>query len=314
MKTAAKFIAHALTGALIAALLPAGVMAQNATYYAGVVQHPATNIPPTSVVARYQLPFVEGGINNFSGIATRNGVDLMLLSDHGFVVTGRLVRGYGQQIDGFELHQRVPLLNEHGMPLHGSLRDAEGLAIDQNGRMYVSFEQHNRVLSYARLGAPAEFLGEHRDFERMRSGAGMEALAISRDGAVYAIPERPARATYGFPSYRLQNGEWTGSFRLPEDGMFLPVGADFGPDGFLYVLEREQGARGYRSQVRRFVVQGRAISEPTVIMRSEYGQFDNLEGLSVFRDWSGRTRLLMVSDDDMNSSHRSEIVDVVINR
>jgi hypothetical protein len=66
--------------------------------------------------------------------------------------------------------------------------------------------------------------------------------------------------------------------------------------------------------VRGLVVQGRAISEPTVIMRSEYGQFDNLEGLSVFRDWSGRTRLLMVSDDDMNSSHRSEIVDVVINR
>lgn len=310
MKNAAKFIALAL----FAALLPAGVMAQPATYYAGVVQHPATNIPPTRVIARYELPVVQGGINNFSGLMTRNGVDIMLLSDHGFIVTGRLRRGYGQQIEGFELHQRVPLLNERGTLLTGSLHDSEGLAIDRSGRIYVSFEQHNRVLRYARLGAPAEPLGEHRDFSRMRAGQGMEALAVAADGTIYAIPERPARATYGFPSYRLQNGEWTGSFRLPQDGTFLPVGADFGPDGLLYVLEREHGARGYRSQVRRFAIRGRAISEPAVIMRSEYGQFDNLEGLSVFRDWSGRIRLLMVSDEDANTRRRSEIVDVVVNR
>lgn len=310
MKKTARFLALAL----IAALLPAGVMAQSETYYAGVVQHPATNIPPTSVVARYVLPIVQGGINNFSGLMTRNGVDVMLLSDHGFVVTGRLVRGYGQQIESFQLQQRVPLLNERGTPLTGSLHDSEGLAIDRQGRIYVSFEQHNRVLRYARLGAPAESLGEHVDFSRMRAGQGMEALAVDADGTVYAIPERPARATYGFPSYRLQNGEWTGSFRLPQDGAFLPVGADFGPDGQLYVLERETGARGYRSQVRRFVVRGRAISEPRVVMRSEYGQFANLEGISVFRDWSGRIRMLMVSDDDTNTSRRSEIVDVVVNR
>ena len=47
---------------------------------------------------------------------------------------------------------------------------------------------------------------------------------------------------------------------------------------------------------------------------NQYGQFDNLEGLSVFRDWSGRIRLLMVSDDDRAAGRRSEIVDVVVNR
>jgi hypothetical protein len=166
---------------------------------------------------------------------------------------------------------------------------------------------------YPRLGAPAQSLGEHRDFDRMRAGRGMEALAMARDGSLYSIPERPARATYGFPSYRLRGGEWTGSFRLPQEYSFLPVGADFGPDGQLYVLEREQGAGGLRSQVRRFAIQGRAISEPQVVMRSENGQFGNLEGLSVFRDWSGRIRLLMVSDDDLGRGP-SEIVDVVLNR
>jgi len=309
-----KFAARLFLSAIVAALLPAGAFAQSATYYAGVVQAPATNIPPTRVVARYTLPTIEGGINNFSGLSTRNGVDVMLLSDHGFVVTGRLVRGYGQGIERFEMRQRVPLLDENGVPLIGSRRDAEGLAIGGNGRIYVSFEQHNRVVTYPRLGAAAETMGAHRDFGRLRVGRGFEALAVARDGTVYAIPERPARATYGFPSYRYRDGEWTGSFRLPQDGTFLPVGADFGPDGQLYVLEREHGARGFRSQVRRFQIRGRAISNPQVIMRSEFGQFANLEGLSVFRDWSGRIRLLMISDDDANSSLLSEIVDVVVNR
>jgi len=310
MKRAAKLFISALT----AALLPAAVAALPDTYYAGVVQHPATNIPPTRVVARYTMPMIQGGINNFSGISSTNGVDIMLLSDHGFIAAGRLLRGYGQQIDGFQLRRRVPLLSEEGTPLTGSLRDAEGMAVDRRGRIFVSYEQHNRVLSYPALGAAAHPLGEHRDFSRMRAGRGMEALAVARDGTIYAIPERPARATYGFPSYRLRNGEWTGSFRLPQDENFLPVGADFGPDGLLYVLEREQGARGYRSQVRRFGIRGRAISEPQVIMRSDYGQFANLEGISVFRDWSGRIRLLMISDDDSRSNLPSEIVDVVVNR
>lgn len=297
----------------LAALLPAAASAQPATYFAGVVQHPATNIPPVQVVARYTLPLMSGGINDFSGIATRDGVDIYLLSDHGFIATGRLQRGYGQQITGFQLRQVAVLNDDQNRPLTGSLHDSEGITIGPDGSIYVSFEQHNRVLRYRRLGGPGEDLGAHRDFSRLRAGRGLEALAIAGDGAIYAIPERPARATYGFPSYRLRAGVWDGSFRLPEDGAFLPVGADFGPDGQLYVLEREYGARGFRSQVRRFAIRGRAISEPQVVMRSEYGQFGNLEGLSVFRDWNGRTRLLMVADDDLHPD-RSELVDLVLNR
>ncbi|HPD92881.1 MAG: esterase-like activity of phytase family protein [Rhodobacter sp.] len=301
---------------LTALLLPLAAQAQPDTYYAGVVQHPTTQIPPVQVVARYALPRMSGGINDFSGIATTDGVNVLLLSDHGFVVSGRLERGYGQRIDGFQVRQVANLLDEQGRPLTGSLHDSEGIAIGPDGALYVSFEQHNRVLRYDRLGAPAQAMGEHRDFDRMRAGRGMEALAIDRDGSIYAIPERAARATYGFPSYRWRAAEgWTGSFRMPSDGAFLPVGADFGPDGRLYVLEREQTGQGFRSQVRRFVVRGRAIGpEDDVIMRSDYGQFGDLEGLSVFRDWSGRIRLLMVSDDDQGRYGASEIVDLVVNR
>lgn len=309
-----KTVFHALLILSLSLLLPDMAAAQSETYFAGVVQHEATNIPPVQLVARLDLPLAPGGINDFSGIATRDGVTLTLLSDHGFLLTARLQRGYGQQITGIQYLHQVPLMDAQGIALHGARHDSEGLAIGPDGRIYVSFEQHNRVTTFARPGAPEQSLGEHFDFERMRAGRGMEALALAADGSLYAIPERPARATYGFPSYRLRNGEWEGSFRLPQDGTFLPVGADFGPDGLLYVLERDEGAQGLRSQVRRFAVRGRAISEPLVVMRSAYGQFPNLEGLSVFRDWSGRIRLLMVSDDDLALGPRSEIIDLVLNR
>lgn len=294
-------------------LLPSAAQALPDTYYAGVVQHPATNIPPVQVVARHEIPLMSGGINDFSGIATRDGVNVLLLSDHGFIAVTRLHRGYGQQIDGIEVRQVALLRDAAGQALHGPRHDAEGLSLAPDGSIYVAFEEYNRVVHYATLGGPAENLGAHRDFSRLRLGRGLESVAVSRDGALYSVPEEAARMTYGFPSYRLQGGEWTGSFRLPMDGAFLPVGADFGPDGLLYVLEREENTRGFRSQVRRFAIRGRAISEPQVVMRSDYGQFGNLEGLAVFRDRSGRIRLLTVSDDDLRRNP-SELVDLVLNR
>lgn len=294
-------------------LLPGVAMGQPATYYAGVVQHAPESIPATQVVARFPLPLMSGGINDFSDVYTRDGVNLYMLSDHGFVVRARLQRGWGQQIEAIDLRQVALLNDEEGNPLTGAQRDSEGLTLAPDGTLFVSFEQHNRVLRYRTFGGRAEHLGLHVDFSRLRAGRGLEALALAPDGSLYAIPERPARATYGFPSYRWRNGAWEDAFRLPMDGNFLPVGADFGPDGMLYVLEREHGERGFRSQVRRFVVRGEAISAGQWVMRSDWGQFGNLEGLSVFRDWSGRVRLMMISDDDLGQG-RSELVDVVVNR
>lgn len=295
-------------------LSPAALFAQTSTYLAGVVQNPTVEAPPLRVVAHFQLPALPSGISDFSAIASRDGRNVMLVSDHGFVVTARLERARSQQITGIQIRQVVPLLNTHGAAVAGSFRDAEGLAIDRRGRMFVSFEGHNRVWSYARLGAPAQELGAHRDFSRLRAGRGLEAVAIARNGDLFAIPERPARATYGFPSYRLRDGEWTGSFRLPQEGQYVPVSADFGPDGLLYVLERHHGARGYSSQVRRFAVRGRAITQPQVVMRTGHGQFGNLEGLTVFRDYAGYIRLLMVSDNEMSQQRHGEILDVAVNR
>lgn len=287
---------------------------ETGTYEVGIVHNPTTTAPPLNVVAHFPIPAMPGGIQDFSGIETSDGVNIMLLSDHGFVAVARLDRGYDQQIRALNLRQVTNLRDESGAVLPRLRHYAEDLSVDSRGRIFVSFEQESRVDLYARLDAPAQSLGRHSDFDILDHSASFEAVAVDRQGTVYAIPEHAARLTYGFPSYRWRDGEWTGSFRLPQEYHFYPVSADFGPDGLLYVLERERGAQGIRSQVRRFSVQGRAITTPQVVMRTEYNQFGNLEGLSVFRDWNGRIRLLMVSDNNLSPTRPGELLDVALSR
>jgi len=91
------------------------------------------------------------------------------------------------------------------------------------------------------------------------------------------------------------------------------VGADIGPDGRLYVLEREHGAQGYRAQVRRFVLEGSRIDAGTVVMRSAFGQFGDLAGVSVWRARGGDLRLLMVGHAN-GSEAGGEIIEIALPR
>lgn len=306
-------LARSLTIATLALGLSSPTLAQTSTYLAGVVQTPTEHVAPVQVVARFDLPRMSGGVNDFSDIHSRDGTSVLMLSDQGFIVAARLQRDWRQQITGIDIRQISVLTDETGTALGSARRHAEDLAVAHDGSIYVAFAEYNRVARYRRLGAPAEALVPHEDFGRLPSGRGLESLAIAPDGTVHAIPESAARATYGYPSYRWMRDGVDGSFRLPSEGPFHPVAADFGPDGLLYVLERSNDGGGIRSQVRRARINGRAISTPQVVMRSEPGQFGNLEGLSVWRDWNGRIRLLMVSDDE-RGSRSSEVIEVVLNR
>ncbi len=81
-------------------------------------------------------------------------------------------------------------------------------------------------------------------FDAFARNAGFEAVAITPDGALLAIPEDVSDGG-DFPVWRFRNGVWDVPFAIPRRGAFLPVGADVGPDGRLYVLERALTGRGF---------------------------------------------------------------------
>lgn len=298
----------------LAAAAPTGPLAQGEGHQPHLASASIAAPAPVHAVAR-TIPAADAWLNGLTSIHTTDGVRFLALTNFGFLIEGRLDRDRNGDLASFRPETARPLTFPDGRTLTNGYRAAEGMAVTADGRVFVSFEYHNRVWIYRRDGTQPQDLGAHVDFGRLRNGRGLASLALSPQGALYAIPERPARMTHGFPSYRWQNGAWTGSFRMPNDGQFLPVSADFGPDGMLYVLEYDSGAgTGPQTQIRRFAVQGDAMGRGSVVLRSRPGQFAYLTGLSVWRDRSGRLRATMVSDNGGMPDRPAQIVEAVLPR
>jgi hypothetical protein len=139
----------------------------------------------------------------------------------------------------------------------------------------------------------------HRDFPRLQINSGLEALAMDGDGTLYAIPERSGALSRPFPVYRLRDGQWDKSLQIRRDGDFLVVDADFGPDGRLYVLERDfEWLGGFATRVRRFSLGPDGFGEEVTLLETDLGTLDNMEGISVWRDAAGRIRVTLIADDN----------------
>lgn len=247
----------------------------------------------------------------FSGIEmSADGLSYTVLSDRGTVRWGSVSRDSQGRIRTLSTAGRARLQDSSGTKLKpGYLGDAEGLAIDAEGRMFVSFEGLDRIARFDDPDGPAVRIPRDPDFRSVRRNAGFEALAVTPGGDLLSIPEDWGRDAPGFPVWRFRDEAWSVPFFIPRDGAWAPVGADVGPDGKLYVLERDfQGLRGFASRVRRYAFDDNSIGPPEPILESSLLQFDNLEGIAVWADGQG-IRLTMVSDDNFIFLQRTELVE-----
>jgi hypothetical protein len=242
----------------------------------------------------------------FSGLELGpDGLGFAALSDRANLVNGRLSRGADGVVDGVAITSFAPVLGPGGGELGRSRGDSEGLAIAPDGAIYTSFEGDARVRVEARDGLPPALLPSHPDFARLRENNALEALAIDGDGRLWTIPEWPPEGNAAFPVYRLDGTEWTIPFRLPLRDGFSVTDADVGPDGRLYVLERDFTGLGFRSRLRRLNLDG--TGEETLFTTAT-GTHDNLEGLEVWRDAEG-LRATMISDDNFRFFQETQLVD-----
>ncbi len=180
--------------------------------------------------------------------------------------------------------------------------DPEGLAIDEAGQWYVSFENRGHVWKL-----PQTILPSHPDFATMPGNRALEAIAISPSGDLLTLAEGRAHWLEPRPIYRYADGAWTIAEYLPRQGNFVPVGADFGPDGALYVLERHLNLLGFRSRIRRLWIGTNRPPETLLITAAQ--THDNLEGLAVWANADGAIHLTMISDDNFRAFQRTEIVE-----
>lgn len=246
----------------------------------------------------------------FSGLDVgTDGLGLLAVSDRATLLRGRLSRDASGAVAGVEAEAPVRLLDEEGRLLRGLPADSEGLAVDARGRVFVSFEG---VPAIRRLGPPDEpavLLPAAPEWADLPVNRSLEALAVDADGRLYAIPEEDEGGA--FPVWRLDGDAWTVAFRIPRRDGFRVTDAAIGPDGRLTVLERHFSGLAFRSRLRRFDLDG--TGEAT-LWTSASGEFDNLEGVSVWRDeaglYGGGLRATLVSDDNFRFFQQTQLVDL----
>lgn len=247
----------------------------------------------------------------FSGLElSADGSRYWALSDRGTIRWGSVERSGQGSIRALTTAGTARLQDSKGRKLQpGYLGDAEGLAIDAQGRIFVSFEGLDRIARYDDPDRPASLVPPAGFFKALRRNSGLEALAVTPSGDLLTMPEAWSRDDPGFPVWRLRDGAWSNPFDLPRDEDWAPVGADVGPDGKLYVLERDfRGLLGFSSRVRRYAMSDDALGPPELLIQSVPLQYDNLEGIAVWQDAQG-IRITLISDDNFLFVQRSELVE-----
>ena len=264
---------------------------------------------PAVASTSYLNTFVWDGngprFGGFSAIEMQpDGLHFIVLSDRAMLIDGVFSRTDGL-ITGVTEVGRHLLRDTDGAAMTGPWADSEGLALAADGQLFISFEGVPRVRVQAGIEGVPSVLPIQPDFSKMQANAALEALAIGPDGAIYTIPERSGRQTVPFPVYRFKDEQWDIPFSIPRRDSFQIAGADVGPDGLLYVLERDFNGLGFRTRVRRFDLSG---DSEEVLFETSTGTHDNLEGISVWNDGVG-IRITMISDDNFRFFQETQVVE-----
>jgi len=236
-----------------------------------------------------------------------DGLRFTAITDRAHMVSGEITRDKGV-ITSLRMTTNGRLRDADGAPVAEKVEDSEGLALTGDDRYFVSFESPHRVLEYR--GAQVRALSAPAAFKRFYFNASFESLAYGPAGELLLISEAAARDAQASRVWRWRQATgWQGLGPYPEGDGFLPVGADFGPDGALYVLERKFVTVGFRSRLRRFDLSDQGLSGGDVLLNTPLAQHDNLEGVSVWRTASGTLRATMISDDNFFWVQRTELVE-----
>lgn len=281
-----------------------------ATFAALILAAAATPVQPVTLdyIGTFVWSSSEESFGGFSGIEiSEDGGSFHAITDRAHIYWGSIDRGTSGRIRGMNIAGRAHLKDSRGNTLPpGRLGDSEGLAIGDDGRIWITFEGLDRLAAYDTPDSPAARIPRPPILPELKINSGLEALAITREGALLAIPERSGDENRPFPVLRWWKDTWDVPFQIPREGRWLPTGADIGPDDKLYLLERDfRGLAGFSSRVRRFNLDGTGAE---VLLETRPMQYDNLEGIAVWHDGIGM-RLTMISDDNFNFLQRTEIVE-----
>lgn len=250
---------------------------------------------------------------NFGGVSALimdpEGQSLLAAGDHGHYIAAGLLRDATGRITGTTAPVLTPISLASGRPPTRFKTDVEGLSRMADGRIAQAFEGFVRIELAETPQTPPTPLHRWDKFEALFGNQAFEALATLPDGRLMAIAER--RAADGTADVLLYDGvDWAAGPGLPSLGRFAVSGADVGPDGCLYILDRRYGlAEGFRARVHRMEYADGAW-QSTTLYTAHPMTGGNAEGLSSWRDGAGNVVLSLVTDNGFLPLTRTRLIEL----
>ena len=263
------------------------------------------------LVAELDLSADIDGFGGFSGLElSADGTEITAVSDKGRIMRGQIQRDANDDPVGVSNMRFAYVLGLDGARMQNWREDAEGLAIDNRGRIFVSFEgEPGRVWRYDRFGGAATELPQAAFMDQLQANSGLEGLAVDSSGSLFTLPERSGRLNRPFPVWQYRNGRWDQPFSVPRHPPHLTVGLDIDPDNRLYLLERHFSGLTFRTRIRRFDIVDGDLRNERVLLDTPSGTHLNLEGLTVWRDGDDVLRITMIADDNFKSFLNTTLVE-----
>ena len=251
----------------------------------------------------------EKDYGGFSGLIIRNaGTEALVVTDKSFFFVLELRRDDNDILTGYSAIKKGRILSSKGEHLNGRNTDSESIAMDANNNYYISFESNHRIMMHTEVEGKGIFVPKHPMFRKLSVNKGIEALAIDNENRLIAIPEKPPSGISDIPIFRLQNNKWEIIKYVKIEDNFLVTDAEILPMGLLLILERKfSWTQGFKTRFRLISLDKFDNTEPIIVFTSTANQFDNLEGMTFWKDKKGEMRILTVSDDNFHPLQQSEI-------
>lgn len=276
--------------------------------------------PPAQTPAPAPISIDPNGfeIGGLSGIElSDDGARFTALSDRSFLIDGVILRDATGRMTGAQVLNRRAIALPNGQVARQGALDAEGIADGPAGQRVLSFEGQADFLLYTpddqngdTPSGKITAIPQPPQRHKLHHNALYEAVAMDADGAIYTLPERSGHLARPFPIWRYADGAWAQIRSLPRRDLYMPVGADFAPDGRFFLLERRFDI-GFAIRIRQI-----DLNDPKdpgqIVYASESFPASNFEGLSAWQDTNGATRLTLVSDNNFLPFLPSSLMEIVL--
>ncbi len=242
----------------------------------------------------------------------RDGRHLVAISDRGFWLEAKLTFDWSGAPSGLDEARLGGLIDLDGRPITGFAADAEALVRLPDGGFLVAFERRHRIWHYPSAEPPFSLAPTNipppPELSRAPPNGGLEALARLSDGRLFALAEELVveGANVGW----IGDGKTWRTLGYVAAVDYKPTSASELPDGDVLVLERRYtrrdgpGARLVRL-ARRDIKPGARLAGEELARIEPPLTIDNFEGVAVWRESDGTTRIYIISDDNYSLLQRT---------